>query len=229
MADKFIIPTITPQSLLNTGLQVAAQIATELAGEARNNAPKSNPYTKGIATIQPHASFQTNSPYDGKIASNDPDLPLYASDLGTNVYADVTFDSVTYTDSNNKPIITPSMTLQAILVDVVFPRNIVKTEIQGTDGTVKEYIGEGDAQITFRGVLTGTNGSYPSEDVSTLLKIIKAPVAIPVTCTYLNDKGIYNVVFEDRTLGQTEGGYSYQTFSLPAISDTPQELSMSQK
>ena len=107
MSDKFIIPTITPQSLLNTGLQVAAQIATELAGKARNNAPRANPYTKGIATIQPHFSFETNSPYDGKIASNNPDIALYTSDLGTNVYADVTFDSVTYTDSNNKPITTP--------------------------------------------------------------------------------------------------------------------------
>ena len=216
---------ITNEGLALNGARVAGQIAAELIAKARNNRPKVNPYTKGINTVVPHYGVGGNNPYQQQIT--EADIPLYKSDIGTSVYADVTFGSVKYKDRNNKDITTPSVTYQAILISLSFPRNIVKTEIQGRDGTVKEYIGEGDAQISFRGVITGTNGSYPSDEVDDLLKVIKAPVAIPVICTFLNDKGIANVVFEDRTLDQEEGGYSYQTFTLQAISDTPQELQIS--
>jgi Domain of unknown function (DUF6046) len=169
-----------------------------------------------------------NNPYIGKIDANkNADNPIYKSDLGTNVYSDVTFESVTYTDAYNREITTPQIYFTAILVGVTFPRNIVKTEIQGRDGTVKEYIAEGDAHISFRGVITAKNGYSPAAQVDLLLRVIKAPVPIPVTCAYLNDKEIYNVVFEDRDLSQEEGGYSYQQFSLNAISDTPQELLIS--
>jgi hypothetical protein len=94
----------------------------------------------------------------------------------------------------------------------------------GRNGTVKEYIGEGDASISFKGVITGKNGHYPIEKVELLKQIIQAPISIPVVCKYLNDLDIHTIVFEDRILDQQEGGYSYQTFSLNAISDTPQEL-----
>jgi len=201
----YILNNITPEGLLLNGLQIAGELAAQVQATARNNSPTINPYIG-------HTGI-----YEG-------DAELYKSDLGTSVYSDVTFNSVTYTDRNGKVIATPSITFQSILISLSFPRNIIKTEIQGRDGTVKEYIGEGDAQISFRGVITGINGSYPSEEVEQLRQVIKAPTSIPVTCKFLNDKDIYNVVFEDRTLDQEEGGYSYQTFVLQAISDIPQEL-----
>ena len=90
------------------------------------------------------------------------------SELGTPVYSQVTFGlktgskgvksypmdgsldkPITYSDikyslpNSDKVYRLPVMTFQAILISVSFPRNIVKTEIQGRNGTVKEYIGEG--------------------------------------------------------------------------------------
>jgi len=110
------------------------------------------------------------------------------------------------------------------LISCVFPRNIVKTEIQGRNGTVKEYIGEGDAQISFRGVITGGNGHYPKQEVYNLMQLVKAPVSVPIVSDYLNNLGINAVVFDDRSFEQEEGGYSYQTFSVNAMSDAPVEL-----
>ena len=217
---------ITPEGLLLNGARAAGEKVVQFLTKKRLKTHKSNPFQKGIASNQAVLSNGSNN-YSGKIESSSQDLPLYTSELGTSVYSDVTFESVTYTDRTGKSITTPQVKYQAILISLSFPRNIVKTEIQGKDGTVKEYIGEGDAQISFRGVITGTNGSYPSNEVEKLKKVIKAPVAIPVTCIFLNDKDIYNIVFEDRTLDQEEGGYSYQTFVLQAISDTPQEFLIS--
>jgi len=147
------------------------------------------------------------------------------SDINTPVYSNVTFghskegSDIKYTGIDGKEYTLPRLTFNAILISVSFPRNIVKTAIQGRDGTVKEYIGESDATISFRGVITGLNGQYPAEEIKQLKQLITAPISVPVISEYLNNLGIYNVVFEDRSLEQEEGGYSYQGFSLNAVSD----------
>jgi hypothetical protein len=206
MKNEYFIPKITPQGYALIGARSGGVIAASIAAEMRNESLRPNPY-------------------NGKIdQSNISKFELYKSELGTPVMEDVTFESITYTDNQGNEVTTPKMTFQAILVDVTLPRNIVKTEIQGRDGTVKEYIGEGDVQINFRGVITGQNGHYPSDTVESLIKIIKAPVAIPVTSSYLLSFDVTNIVFEDRGFEREEGGYSYQAFSLHAISDIPQEL-----
>jgi hypothetical protein len=211
MKNEYLIPKITRQGYALIGARTGGEIAASIAAEIRKE------------------SLQKN-PYNGQIdQSNLSKFELYKSELGTSVMEDVTFESITYTDNKDNEVTTPKMTFQAILVDVNLPRNIVKTEIQGRDGTVKEYIGEGDVQINFRGVITGQNGHYPSDEVESLLKIIKAPIAIPVTSDYLLSFDVTNIVFEDRGLEREEGGYSYQAYSLHAISDTPQELQITGK
>jgi hypothetical protein len=202
----FIIPKVTVAGVAIIGARIVGENAVQVASEARKKAPYQNPYMGNENMV------------------SQKDKPIGFSVMGTPVYADVTFDSVHYTDEQGNEQLTPRLSFYAILVDVNFPRNIVKTEIQGRPGTIKEYIGEGDAQITFRGIITGPNGHYPIDEVRSLKNLIKAPVPIPVICAYLNNLDIDSIVFEDRTLGQEEGGYSYQVFSLNAISDTPQEL-----
>ncbi len=209
-AKSFFIPKLTTLGVGLTVGRTAGILAVEAMGKARQNAPRQNKYIDGIDPL----------------SRKDPALATL-SQLGTLIWDRVKFDAVNYTLSDGTQRTSPAMEFEAILISVVFPRNIVKTSIQGRDGEVKEYIGEGDAQITFRGVICGSNGNYPTEEVGILKDIIKAPVAIPVISRYLQNLDIHSIVFEDRTLGQEEGGYSYQTFSLNAISDTPQELLIS--
>jgi len=204
--ERFIIQKENITSIPLIGARFAGERAIITADEARKKQ-------------------QGNNPFNGQINAGQSDTPLlYKSELGTQVMADVTFKSVSWTDVKGKRHVTKQQTFQAILIDLTFPRNIVKTEIQGRNGAVKEYIGEGDAQIAFRGVITGQNGQYPESKVQDLMQLLKAPIPIEVICSYLNNKGVFSIVFEDRTLSQEEGGYSYQTFSLNAISDTPIEL-----
>jgi hypothetical protein len=214
---EFIIPKVTPIQVAMIGARTAGIIAVGIAQDSRKFAPDNNPYSGNVVSYQKYANSADDPLKDshGNALSNDFGLP---------VWVQVTFGSVTYTDSNNKQITTPRLSFESILVSVSFPRNIVKTEIQGRNGTVKEYIGEGDAQISFRGVMTGGNGHYPGEQVAQLMQVIKAPCAIPVFSRHLQYMGIDSVVFEDRSFEQEEGSYSYQVFSLNAISDVPQEL-----
>jgi hypothetical protein len=170
------------------------------------------------------------NPYLGKsdMVTIPRDKELYKSALGTSVVINLIFDSVSYTDLNTKKVITTRlMQFDAVLCTISQAKKIVKTEIQGRDGTVKEYIGMDDYEVSINGIIAGANGVYPMETVQELKKILDAPVPIPVTSNFLNNMDIFNVVVADYTLPQEAGGYSTQNFSISAISDTPIELQFS--
>lgn len=150
---------------------------------------------------------------------------LYLSALGTPVYTNIEFLKDSY-ETNVTGLFrdTPNLKYDAILITVSQAKKIIKTEIQGRDGTVKEYVGRDDFQVTINGVITGKNGHYPIDEVALLQQILNAPIPIPVASTYLLNLGINSLVIESYELAQEAGGYSYQTFSITCASDVPQVL-----
>jgi hypothetical protein len=155
----------------------------------------------------------------------EPDAKLYDSPIGTPVYADITLEGGSYTDNiTQREVNFPTLKFSSVILSVTFSARIVKTEIQGRNGTVKEYIGEDDPAVRIQGIITGWNGHYPAEEVSALNEWRKAPVAKAVTSTYLQNLGITNLVVENMEIPQVAGGYSYQTFSIDCIGDIPVEL-----
>ena len=155
------------------------------------------------------------------------DEPIGISELGTPIYSDLTFDACSYTDKNGRRIDVSEVNVQTVLITLDQPINIVKTVIQGRDGTVKEYIGKDDMQVTINGIITGKNGVYPLQKVNDLKAWLDAPISKGLTTWWLDNLGISNVVVSSFQFPQTEGGYSYQVFSISAISDTPVELKIS--
>lgn len=155
------------------------------------------------------------------------DEPIGISELGTPIYSDITFDACSYTDNNGRRIDVDEVNVQTVLITLDQPINIVKTVIQGRDGTVKEYIGKDDMQVTINGIITGKNGVYPLQKVNDLKSWLDAPISKGLTTWWLDNLGISNVVVSSFQFPQTEGGYSYQVFSISAISDTPVELKIS--
>jgi hypothetical protein len=116
------------------------------------------------------------------------------------------------------------LVFDSILITVNQSKNITKTDIQGRDGTVKEYIGMGDYVITINGIITGNNGHYPIDEVKDLKKMLDANIAISVVSWYLQNLDVSLIVITDFEIPQEMGGYSYQKFSISALSDTPQEI-----
>src|SRR5690348_6833399 len=99
-----------------------------------------------IAAIRPPT--QTANQFDSKVQVFEPDAGLYKSLLGTPVMQDLTFGTATYTDQDTgREKKTPVITLINFLLTVTQEKNIVKTPIHGSNGTIKEYIGLGDYQI----------------------------------------------------------------------------------
>lgn len=132
--------------------------------------------------------------------------------LGTPVYDNLTID----TDGEN-------LRIDTVLITVSQTKNIVKTAIQGLAGTVKEYISDGDYIIKINGIIAGEGLEYPTDDVNTLIEILKRAEKVRVTSKFLQLFGIDDIVIESYEMKQDEF-INMQSFEITAVSDKPIEL-----
>lgn len=187
------------------------------------------------AILGPRTPLKQNAEKFNNVPSTQPDDPLnYASQLGTPVWSNIEFLPGQY-ETNTKNVFKSfgsatdgpdRLRYEAVLITVAQDKLIVKTQIQGRDGTVKEYIGLDDFKVTISGIITGQNGQRPIAEIAGLLKMLNAPIPIEVSCAWLQLFGVNWVVVESYELPQEEGGYSYQKFSITFISDVQQELEL---
>jgi Domain of unknown function (DUF6046)/Phage integrase SAM-like domain len=126
-----------------------------------------------------------------------------------------------YTDNKNKLVRFNDIKLVNVLINVSQRKNIDETEIHGMDGTIKEYIGMGDYELSIVGSLDGPNGHYPIDQVNALQQLCKAACAVDVVSRYLQNLDIHSIVIKEFAYDQEPGGYSSQKFSMEAISDVP--------
>ena len=152
--------------------------------------------------------------------SPDGSTPMSSQLLGLPVFADLIL----------KENATPGRELQLlqVLLTVSQQRVIVKTAMQGRNGTVKEYISDGDYQVNIQGAFYDRNPErYPIENVSELLSLLRIPAAITVVSEYLSLFNISQLVVENYDFPQVAGHQNSQTFSIRALSDEPIELQLS--
>mgnify|MGYP006921348414 CR=1 FL=1 len=112
--------------------------------------------------------------------------------------------------------------IQDCIIDVNTTNNIVKTEIMGQNGTVKEYINQGDAQITIRGFFSSPlPDRFPEINTRMLRSYLIAPLSLNITNSFLNDVfGITSIAIESFNFFQQQGLRNVQYFQINAISDT---------
>lgn len=157
-----------------------------------------------------------------------PDDPLYSGGTGnflnTPVYSDLDISSGEYVDYLGNVIQYNGITIPQILIHAQQTKLIIKTAIQGLNGTVKQYISDGDWIVNVKGLAMGGNGKYPAALVEQLDSILKVGGSVQVNSKYLTQFGIFNLVITDKSFPQAMGKYSQQDFEFNALSDTPIEL-----
>lgn len=157
-----------------------------------------------------------------KTAIKDESPILRKSKLGTAIFSDLQFGDIF---DENGVLIDIHRPVDTALFSVQQVKNVVRTNINGRDGTIKEYIGMGDYQINIKGVICGENGVYPSEDVENLMKFMIYGQSIPIDSKFLNEVfDIFEIVVLDYDIPQTEGGQSYQKFEINCVSEKPVEI-----
>lgn len=161
-----------------------------------------------------------NSPYLINAGAKQ-DEPLAVSKmLGTPIYSNIIFNKGKILDNNGIEIdFWEDFYIEDCLIIVSQTKKIIVTEIQGRDGTVKEYIGLDDFQITINGRLNGDYGVNPKEDTKTLHKILSSGAPLAVTNWFLQNLDVNDIVVQSFEIPQIEGKYSTQFFTITAMSD----------
>jgi hypothetical protein len=173
---------------------------------------------------------------DKKVSEGDFGLPVFSNLKFGNIIFEVPDDNAE-TELKTAPINLQGITLDTVLMTVSMNKNIVKTAVQGRNGTVKEYISDGDFEIDVKGVIVGEGqNEYPGLDVEELIRVCTAPVTLKIEesdfLTRFNSinpnevEGISEVVITDFVLPQREGFRNAQLFQFKMLSNTPIELTI---
>lgn len=193
--------------------------------------------TAGLVTIFRRKPLSAQTTADFKVDEVQKETTDIKSLLGTPVFRQLQIQSGQFFELDDvegeNPIEYEGIVMQDILMDVSQSKNIVKTAIQGRDGTVKEYVSQGDYVISIQGNIVGvTNGNtvedigntYPIVDTKRIIEICKSPDSIEVTSEFLQMFGINRMVITDYKFAEKAGFRNIQPFQITALSDTPINL-----
>lgn len=115
--------------------------------------------------------------------------------------------------------------LPTVLMSISKSKNIVRTEVQGRVGTVKEYISDGDYQIRVSGSLTTDNLTVaPREEYKLLDRFLSLGQSLEVAGSFLVDIDILTVVIIDYDISEVVGTRNQYDFRITMESDDPIEL-----
>jgi len=117
--------------------------------------------------------------------------------------------------------------LESAVIDLTMPRNIVETVIDGRDSSVKEFINNGDYEISCSGVICNNDYAYPMDQVVDFMNMMRQKSTLEVTHEVLNALGIYEIVVMQPTLQKTTY-INCQQYSFTAKSDVPLELNVNE-
>lgn len=153
------------------------------------------------------------------ITAENSDEVIATSYLGTPVYSNLIFDANPDTPENE------DIRLDTVLFTVTQLRNIVKTEIQGRNGTVKEYINNGDYQIEVNGKVVSPEPLVkPVDQITALKNVFDLNSEIEVSSAFLNLFNIGTVVVEEYTFAEQAGYVNEVNFTVRMVSDEPIEI-----
>lgn len=178
------------------------------------------------------------NPYPPQRAE-DSDEPILYSYLGTPIYDTlilkpdgtelasgalgevVQLDQETGLDRN-------ALILNDVLITITQSKNIVKTPIQGRNGTVKEYISQGDYLIDVQGYIVSKEPNvYPFEQIGLFYDYARLEVQIPVVSKLLGSFDITSMVIEDYRFAQQAGFRNRVPFTMQCSSDQDIEVQLS--
>jgi hypothetical protein len=122
--------------------------------------------------------------------------------------------------------------IQNVLMNIQQKKNIVRTQIAGSDGRVKQYINLDDYEVSFTGRILGYDGyddqggewmpgERPEEAIRAFVNFMEAPAVLAIGQDLLEIVKITRGVIGDFKLAQEIGRLDNQSFSFKLYSDNP--------
>lgn len=190
-----------------------------------------------VLPLATEALYAAAREFWGNVKTYTPAEAVKIGPLGRRVFGNISFGEASSSNGlwsylfRGQRVQVPILNVDCCLVDVTLAKEIVKTIPMGGSmkGSVKEHINQGDYQVSIKGILASTDGTYPITLVKVLHEFVKAPVQIPVAHELLYELGIYELVIENMNLVSRPGFENLQGFELQCVSDYPVELEIRNK
>lgn len=124
--------------------------------------------------------------------------------------------------------------LEECILSVNQEKNIVTTALQGRNGTIKEYISDGDYQISAMAAVSSykekegnyeVSLTYPQDKIRQLTDLLSLSETLNVQSDFLEIFGIKSVVVTGFSLEQ-ETHSNRQSISIQMLSDLPYEIKL---
>lgn len=160
-----------------------------------------------------------NRPFNKQASEFEPDNGK--SYLGTPVYSYIEFPEGKYETLTGQVVDFDGVRINEVLIEVSMTKNIITTAIQGRNGTVKEYVSDGDYNIQVTGKLVNQKNAMPEVALNALKEICKVPDSLIVNCPFLQYFDITAVVIQDYRFLEIEGTRNMIDFTMNLLSDTP--------
>ncbi len=112
------------------------------------------------------------------------------------------------------------------LIKVEQSKRIVTTQLVNRSGTVKEYVQNGDYEITVEGSLIGEQGKFPYDNLNNvLIPLVEKVENLRMASAYTDAFGITEVVLKKATFDQNQMRlFNVMPFRLEFSSDTSYEF-----
>lgn len=181
------------------------------------------PVAFGLGSLLTSRKINAGVDRDFQVGEFEGDEAIATSYLGTPVFTNLIIEPGSYIDNDGLTIDYEGITIDTVLMDISQSKNIVTTAIQGRNGTVKEYISDGDYMINIKGVIASNSHQYPTDEVNKLIEICKVQDALKVASSFLQLFSIHSLVIQDYSFPQGQI-VNNQPFELRCLSDEPIEL-----
>jgi len=112
----------------------------------------------------------------------------------------------------------------SVLITISHQKHVVKTQITGGDGSVKEFIAHSDPTVRIRGFLWQETNDPPIPSVEEIETLRTLRASVPVTNQLINAAGIDQLLIETVTYEQVLGFPGIIKFEIQAVGDAPAEL-----
>jgi len=128
-------------------------------------------------------------------------------------------------DAEDYQFRTKGMFFSDVLMDLNLERNIVKTSVDGLDGTIKEFISNGDWQINIMGILISDDRTKgPIEQIKEFTSLVMMKSSLRVSSPLLEAIRVYSIVVTQIDLPNSGNLINIRPFRISALSDLPVEL-----
>jgi len=237
MGKDFQIPAAgqpTKRELITPRKELLKSKAKLIIGAGALALIKPKFYKLAIPTVEKSKAkeFAVNSTEIANADSQRAEFAENGGKFGLPVFDSLTFsgsgskeDALTYTTFEGETITLQPLRMEIVLLTVTMVKNIVKTPISGRNGTVKEYVSNGDFKIEAKGMFIGDYTDVEDTvNKKHLIDFCDANVSINCSSGYLQDFGINSLVIDKYIINQVEGKRNQTMFELTCFSDTPFEI-----